>query len=113
LAGHLPDPLANYRQRWLDPSELLAIDDRVAACSLCRELLLDETTLNRGALLSLQASLETARPMDEHLSSDALRAYVEVRLGEADRELAEGHLEICILCQAQAERLLASGQRRE
>ena len=98
--------LEGYRQRRLEPAQLLAIDDHVTTCSACREMLRGITP-RRDALVSLRASLETAHSPDEHLADDCLHAYVEDRLDAVDRELAESHIESCKLCHAQAERFHA------
>jgi hypothetical protein len=58
-ADHLSTELIqNYRQRQLEPAQLLALDDHVMACPACREML-REITPSRDALISLRASLET------------------------------------------------------
>jgi len=68
LEDHLSaELLAAYRQRRLEPAQVLAIDDHVSACPACREMLRDMKP--RGdALASLRASVETAP--DGHAGDD-------------------------------------------
>jgi len=106
LADHLSaEWVAAYRQRRLEPAQLLAADEHVAACPACLEALRGSVP-RRGALLSLRTSLGTARMADDHVPGDRLRAYVEDRLDAADREIAESHLTICGPCRARAERFM-------
>jgi anti-sigma factor RsiW len=57
LTNHLSaDLLEVYRQRRLEPAQLLALDDHLASCSECRERL-REITPTYDALLSLRANL--------------------------------------------------------
>ena len=80
LADHLSaELLAGYRQRRLKPALLLALDDHVTSCSVCRAMLRGIRP-RRDALLSLRASL----------ASDRLQTLVENRLDAVDRELADG-----------------------
>jgi anti-sigma factor RsiW len=109
LAGHLPELLGGREQRRLDPGELLAVDDHVAGCSACRELL-RAATPGREALFSLKKSLETLNTVDEHLADASLRAYVADRLDQIDRELTEAHLQDCTFCRTKVARILAQNE---
>jgi hypothetical protein len=66
LANHLSaDLLEGYRQRRLEPAQLLALDDHIASCSECRDVIRGITP-RHDALLSLRASLKTPHAADEH-----------------------------------------------
>ena len=77
LANHLSaDLLEGYRQRRLEPAQLLALDDHLATCSECRESLREITPMH-DALLSLRANLdgrktEGRRQMTEEGSGPAI-----------------------------------------
>src|SRR5690242_14386097 len=93
--------LAGYRQRRLEPAQLLALDDHLAICGGCRKMLRGLMPM-RDALASLRANLETAQPVGEHLTGNCLRAYAEDRLEAVDQELAESHIECCESCRKRA-----------
>jgi len=97
--------LERYSQRRLEAEELLALDDHFSACVACLERW-RQMKPGTDALLTLRSSLEVAAeaPTD-HLLHKQLLAYAEDRLDEADRELAESHLEACPRCVAQAQEL--------
>jgi anti-sigma factor RsiW len=68
LEDHLsPELLAAYRERRLEPAQLLALDDHVIACPACREML-REIKPRHDALASLRASLETAATTEGDLA---------------------------------------------
>jgi hypothetical protein len=112
VAGHLPEIFSSNRVRWLEPEDLQALDEHVSSCAVCRGLL-RAARPRLNILFSLKAELERARAMDEHLADDDLRSYNEDVLGEVERELVGTHLEVCLICQARAERLLKLKQRSE
>jgi hypothetical protein len=65
VADHLSaELLEGYRRRHLEPAQLLALDDHVMTCAVCREIL-REIKPRREALVSLRESLETGFPADE------------------------------------------------
>jgi len=89
VGDHLSAELfAGWRRRNLEPAQLLALDDHVMACFVCRKTL-RATTRTLGALMSLQASLENPYAADEHLAAARLQACFEGHLDPVDRELAE------------------------
>jgi hypothetical protein len=96
--------LAAYFQRRLRPAQLLALDDHVTQCGICRERLRDTVAADH-ALVSLRNSVERDPAPDEHLTAERLHAYVENRSDTIDCELAAAHLAICKLCQSQAEQI--------
>ncbi|HXG66859.1 MAG TPA: zf-HC2 domain-containing protein, partial [Blastocatellia bacterium] len=117
VSDHLSTQLLErYRRRRLEPAELLALDDHLATCAVCRERLRGEKPAPEkvnsfDALLALRASLQAAnQAAPEHLPREQLQAYAEGRLDAVDRELAESHLESCPPCAAQAQQLCDSAQ---
>jgi len=70
LEDHLSaELLAAYRQRRLEPAELLALDDHVSACPACREML--RAIKPRGdALALLRASVETPPATEGDLAGE-------------------------------------------
>jgi hypothetical protein len=101
-----------YRQRRLEPAELLALDDHLATCAACREQL-RAMKPSRAALLRLRANLQTAaQTAPDHLLREQLVAYIRSQLDEVDRELVESHLEFCPQCAAQAQELRALTERQ-
>jgi predicted anti-sigma-YlaC factor YlaD len=112
LAGHLSDLLVKHGYHWLDPAELLAIDDHLAFCASCRELLCAAAQSQR-ALLALHASLAAAKGDDDHPAHDDVQGYLDGRLDEVDRELVQVHFESCTLCRTQAARLCPSALRSD
>lgn len=113
MSDHLSTQLLErYRQRRLEAAELLALDDHLATCAACRERL-REMKPRSVALSALRASLQAAdQTAPAHLLHEQLLAYAEGRLDAADRELAEGHLEFCPRCAAQAQELRDSARQR-
>ena len=112
MSDHLSTQLLErYRGRRLEPAELLALDDHLATCAACRERW-REMRPGREALLSLRASLRaTNQAAPAHLPDEQLKAYAAGRLDEADRELAESHLDFCPHCAAQAQALRHAARR--
>ncbi|MEW6210745.1 MAG: zf-HC2 domain-containing protein [Acidobacteriota bacterium] len=103
--------LERFRERRLEPQELLALDDHLAACAACREMLRETRPLS-ASLLALRASIENDESALDHLREDQLMAYAAGKLDEVDRELAESHLESCAACAAQSQKL-SVGQRAD
>jgi hypothetical protein len=106
VSEHLVEKvIERYRQRQLEPSELLALDEHLMGCAACRRQM-------RAALIlpavpsRLQAEFASmARDENDHLPENQLRAYLAEKLDAVDRELAESHLESCPSCQSQVREL--------
>jgi len=109
MNGHLSAQLIErYRERALPPAELLDADDHLAACEMCRQRLGDERRA-QAAARSLRAELAATGPT--HLAYEQLEAYVEGALDPTDREIADGHLELCARCGAELDDLRAFARR--
>ena len=113
MSDHLSTQLLDrYHERQLGPAELLALDEHLSSCAVCRKML-REVKPRRVALLALRAGLEAAnQSTSDHLPDSQLTGYAEGRLDAVGRELAESHLEFCPQCVAQAEALSDSYRRR-
>jgi hypothetical protein len=70
---HVPDPHTNLRECWLTPAHLMAIDDHVAFCEVCRKSLCALAD-NSNALLSVLASVTTVAPRSGHPEKFVLQA---------------------------------------
>lgn len=112
MSDHLSTQLLDrYHERRLEPRELLALDDHLATCAACRDMMRDMEP-RRASLLALRAGLQTVQPTPDHLQKEQLAAYTEGHLDEVDLELAESHLESCAQCAAQAQELRDSAGKR-
>jgi len=101
VTEHLSTQLAErYRQRQLDPFELLMLDDHLSGCASCRRQLRDALALSTAAQ-RLQTNALTVRDEEiEHPSESQLRSHLMEQLDAVDRELVESHLEFCADCQS-------------
>lgn len=99
---HLTEEAINrYRERASSRAELLAVQTHIRACAACRARLEQAVEAN-AAFLSLQRQV-TGGSIDlidepEHLPYEQLALYVDNRLDEVEREIAESHLAICEEC---------------
>jgi anti-sigma factor RsiW len=99
--------IERYRQRRLSPAELLVAGDHLTRCEACQQRLAQahpvaEAVRSVRADLSAEAEAEPA-----HLSYEQVAAHVDGELDEVDREIVEGHLELCPSCAARLEELRA------
>lgn len=86
-----------YRERTLSPDELLDVDAHLTHCDSCRLKLLDPAALPH-AVLAFKSEWHAAEEDPLHLEFEQLAGYLDNRLGEVDREIAESHLELCETC---------------
>jgi anti-sigma factor RsiW len=96
--------IERYQRRALSPAELLAADDHLAACEMCRQRLVDEPR-ERAAANSVRSGL--AQTEMTHLGYERLEAYVEGEIDPIDREIADSHLKLCAQCDAEMNELRA------
>lgn len=91
-----------YRAREMSPAELLAADDHLAACEVCRQRLGAAGQLG-GVYNSFRANLQAAaKTASDHLSDEQLVAYVGRQLDEVEREIVKSHLAWCRQCSDEA-----------
>jgi len=99
MSEHLSaEVVERYCRRVMPPAELRVADHHLAACEACRQRLREAKPLS-ASFAALRAELRAAaREEPDHLSAEELMAYVDHRLGEVEREIAESHLEVCGQC---------------
>ena len=91
----LTDEINNYLSGKLEPNELLIVDDHLAECDVCFEQF-QHLQVNRqinNLDFSTPAHLES-----DHLNYEMLEKYVDEKLNEVDREIADVHLQVCQDC---------------
>jgi hypothetical protein len=81
----------------LDPAQLLAIDDHIRSCRYCQKLLAERSIDPSVFVNAIRAAERTDLAVD-HLDFKIWRGYLKGDLDEVDRELVEGHLELCPFC---------------
>ena len=99
MADHpSPELLARYRDGALTVEELLAVDDHLVACDVCRER-------GRADIRIPPSSLDVAlrgTGVDTHADFETLEGYVDGRLDSIQREIVEAHLADCRPCSEDA-----------
>jgi hypothetical protein len=91
--------LSGYRERSLDPQELLAVDQHLSSCDLCHERL---TRIPYGAGVSFESHDEPF-----HLDYEQhLEPYVDGKANEIDREIVDSHVALCSRCATELKDLL-------
>ncbi len=104
MSEHLSKILIEqYLASTIAPSELLAMDAHLEACSDCRRSLAEAADKSR--VLSLREDLATVEAT-EHLDDARLAAYADGTLSEVDAEIATSHLSVCSRCELLASDLV-------
>lgn len=90
-----------YRARRSSAAEALAAQTHVAACADCRALLAAAVEAD-AALLNLRQEMARDEDLgaDSHLPYEQLTLYVDGKLDEVEREIADSHLSFCEDCAA-------------
>jgi hypothetical protein len=95
------EAVVRYRERASSRAELLAVQTHVLSCTQCRARLEQAVDAN-AAFLSLQKQMTGERislnEEPEHLPYEQLALYLDNKLDEVEREIAESHLAICEEC---------------
>jgi hypothetical protein len=94
--------IEQYRRGLAAAAELLALDEHLAACAVCRARAasMNET---ESSLTALMVDYRAAAAEPEHLEFEDLAAYVDGGLDEVGKEIVRTHLAVCPEC-AQEER---------
>ena len=102
--AHLSEErLVRYRQKLLSPAELLAVDQHLALCFVCRAQL--QAT---GPPPQFWSDWQEWPPLGaDHLSYEQLEAYVDNQMDEIDREIVESHATVCSSCARELRELRA------
>ena len=109
MTGHLTDNILELlRMKKLPAHELMVVDDHLATCELCRELLATNFSVAGTAERFERAILQ---PTD-HLGYEKLEAFVDDRLSVADRAAVERHVENCGDCADELRELQQFAGRR-
>ena len=95
------ETVVRYRERALSHAELLAVQTHIHDCAPCRARLEQAVDAN-AAFLSLQKQMTSDgfnfQDEPEHVPYEQLALYVDNKLDEVEREIAESHLAICVEC---------------
>jgi anti-sigma factor RsiW len=107
MSEHLSNTvIGRYRRQLLSPAELLAVDDHLFTCETCSRKLYAPEQLQE-AYHSVRVNLQEAeRERLEHPAGERFAAYVDDALGDIDREVVKGHLDICSSCASEVRELL-------
>jgi hypothetical protein len=98
------EAIETYRACASSAAEFLAAQDHIAACAECRALLASAVEADE-AVLSLHSQLSQTIHADTpeaefHLPYEQLALYVDDKLDEVEREIADSHLSFCVDCAA-------------
>jgi len=96
--------LSGYKERSLDPQELLEVDRHLASCDLCHERL---TRIPYGASLLVDSGAEPF-----HLDyKQHLEPYVDGKANDIDCEIVDSHVALCSKCATDLKDLLEFKQQ--
>lgn len=98
------EAIEDYRARASSVAEVLAVQKHVVACAACRARLAAAVEAD-SAILSLRRQMtQAADPeipeVEFHLPYEQLALYIDDKLGEVEREIADSHLSFCGDCAA-------------
>ncbi len=104
MSEHLSvEKIQLYLSRQMKPAELLKADDHLAVCDLCFEQINDSSHAQKAVDFDfLQSSPEESG----HLRYEQLENYVDEKMDDIGREIADVHLEICADCTTEINGLL-------
>jgi tetratricopeptide (TPR) repeat protein len=91
--------IEDYRQRKMAPTDLLIADEHLASCDECLNKLAQPEKFH--LLLSAFAHdlPQTKHFEADHLAYEQLADYIDGRLDEVEREIADVHLAVCRVCE--------------
>lgn len=97
------EAMARYCSKTSEAPETLVVQSHIAACEACRERLAQ--AIGAGAVFSSlknNFSFDDFAGEPEHLPYEQLALFVDEKLDDVDREIAESHLFVCAECSADA-----------
>jgi hypothetical protein len=91
--------IERFRNKLMSPMELLQAGDHFAVCSACREQAAGDVATGR-LFNSFNADLKraVAEEASAHLTYEQTAAFVDQRLDDVEREIANSHLQLCHEC---------------
>lgn len=97
---HISDEIFDlYEARKTTPAEMLTAQTHVARCETCREKMARVLKTEKSfAAVHNNFAFEDFGDEPEHLPYEQLEFFVDNKLDEVDREIAESHLAICGEC---------------
>ena len=105
MSEHLPrEQIERYRSRWLSPRATVAVDLHLDECASCRAKVYERDDVPQ-AFDSLRASLKNRATERGHITYEEKKAYVRRQADELEREMIEGHINVCSGCAAEIESL--------
>ena len=109
MTEHLTETeVSLFRERAIRPTERERIDSHVAECESCLSRILpsEDSALVYSELT--EALLPDSADEAFHLSNAEVRLYANGSVDQADRLIAESHLEVCDQCNEAVQSLIAS-----
>jgi hypothetical protein len=98
------EAIEHYRARQSSVAEVLAAQNHVAACAECRARLKAAVEADAAILsmrhLTAQPGAQDTSEAESHLPYEQLALYVDDKLDEVEREIADSHLSFCGDCAA-------------
>src|SRR5258708_3825724 len=95
MAKHLSaEQITKYRERTLQPGELMAVDSHLGNCTECRSELAGQSPPEsaHGFLAAIREAKQ------EHLTYEQMDAWVEDQMDQTERELVLAHIGLCQSC---------------
>ena len=101
MSEHISEEaLKKYKKNNLSSAEVLSVCDHLESCLICREKLAGVNQLDQ-LFTSLGSELnDTAKNQTAHLLPEEIADYIDSKLDDADREIADSHLMFCHPCRA-------------
>jgi hypothetical protein len=107
VSDHISEEaLKKYQEKNLQSAEVLSVYDHLESCLICREKLAGLNPLDK-LFTSLGSELKSPDDPIPHLLPEEIADYVDRKLDDADREIADSHLMFCHLCRVDVQDLRA------
>ena len=108
MSEHLSSQqIERYCGRTMSSAELFEASDHLAGCTSCRQLVGESEQID-ARFSSLRAQLRSeVVSSSAHLLYEQLASYVDGASDEVETEIVSSHLEVCSMCEAEAQDLRA------